>query len=279
MAAEISQENVEKLVGGINIPPRPTVLLELMEERGKDEPDLQKVARLIASDVALSAAMLKTVNSPFFGLRKKMDSVVQAVTMMGLKNVTNIVTGLMLRIAIGGKNVTLDRFWDSADQVATLCAFLAKRLPGISSDEAHTYGLFQDCGIAILMQKFPDYKDTLFAANANDDTLFTDVEDQRHSTNHATIGYLMAKGWNLPGNICEGIMRHHDITIYTMPNSIQPQIRTLIALTRLAEHLRETILRMLGDHQWEKMGGYVLDALGINEAEFDDIKEEVARLV
>ena len=279
MTVEIEQEDIEKLLGGITIPPRPTVLIELMEERNRDEPNLQKMARLIASDVGLSAAMMKTVNSPFFGMRKKIESVPQAVTVMGIKNTVNIVTGLMLRTAISGKNINLDRFWDSADQVAMLCTFLAKRLPGISGDEAHTYGLFHDCGIPILMQKFPDYKDTLFAANANDDELFTTVEDQRHATNHATVGYLMAKTWHLPATLYEAILRHHDITIYTMPDSIQPRIRTLIALGRLAEHLRETLLRMLGDHGWEKTGSHVLNALGISAAELDDIKEEVSQMV
>lgn len=278
MTVEIEMENVDRLLGGITIPPRPTVLVDLMKERNKEEPNLQTMARLIASDVGLSAAMMKTVNSPFFGLHKKIDSVPQAVTVMGIKNTVNIVTGLMLRTAIGNKNVSFDRFWESADQVAMLCAFIAKRLPGVSSDEAHTYGLFHDCGIPILMQKFPDYKDTLFSANAGGDELFTAVEDQRHATNHATVGYMMAKTWHLPETLYQAILRHHDITIYTVLDSIQPKILTLIALGRLAEHLRETTFRMLEDHGWERVGPHVLNALGISEAEYDDITYEVGRM-
>jgi len=278
MTVEIEQENLDKLLGGVTIPPRPAVLIDLMKERNKDEPCLPTMARLIASDVGLSAAMMKTVNSPFFGLRRKIDSVPQAVTVMGIKNTVNIVTGLMLRSAIAHKNVSYDRFWESADQVAMLSTFIAKRLPGVSSDEAHTYGLFHDCGIPILMQKFPDYKDTLFSANAGDDELFTAVEDQRHTTNHATVGYLMAKTWHLPETLYQAILRHHDITVYTDPDSIQPKIRTLIALGRLAKHLRETTFRMLEDHGWESVGGYVLKALGISEAEYDDILDEVCRM-
>lgn len=278
MTVEIEKGNIDKLLNGITIPPRPIVLVELMKERNKEEPNLPTMARLIASDVGLSAAMMKTVNSPFFGLRKKIESVPQAVTVMGVKNTVNIVTGLMLRTAIGNKNVNFEHFWESADQVAMLCTFLAKRLPGVSSDEAHTYGLFHDCGIPILMQKFPDYKDTLFSANAGGDELFTALEDERHATNHAIIGYLMAKAWCLPETLYEAILRHHDFTVYTIPDSIQPRIRTLIALRRLAEHLRETLLRMYGDQGWEKVRDHVLGALGITEAEYDDIKDEVRRM-
>ncbi len=279
MSVEISQTDADKLVAGISIPPRPAALAELMAERAKDEPDLQKVSRLIGGDIGLSAAMLKAVNSPYFGLTRKVDSAFQAISMMGMKNVMNIVTGLMLRNAVGGKNVALDRFWENSQQNAMLSAWLAKRLPGISSDEAYTFGLFHDCGIPILMQKFPDYKDTLFAANASDDTAFTLVEDQRHATNHATIGFLVAKAWFLPETICDAIRLHHDETIYTQPDSATPLVRNLISVARLAEHLNDTLLHMRDDSEWTRLGGHVLRHLGVTAAEMDDIKDDVSKMI
>lgn len=279
MSIEISQTDADKLVAGISIPPRPAALAELMAERAKNEPDLQKVSRLIGGDIGLAAAMLKAVNSPYFGLTRKVDSPFQAISMMGMKNVMNIVTGLMLRNAVGGKNVALDRFWENSQQNAMLSAWLAKRLPGISSDEAYTFGLFHDCGIPILMQKFPNYKDTLFAANASDDTAFTLIEDQRHATNHATIGFLVAKAWFLPESICDAIRLHHDETIYTQPDSVTPLVRNLISVARLAEHLNDTLLHMRDDSEWTRLGGHVLQHLGITATELDDIKDDVSKMM
>lgn len=279
MSVEINQDAATKLVAGISIPPRPAALADLMAERAKDEPDLQKVARLIGGDIGLSAAMLKAVNSPYFGLSRKVDSAFQAISMMGMKNVMNIVTGLMLRNAVGGKNVALDRFWENSQQNAMLSAWLAKRLPGISADEAYTFGLFHDCGIPILMQKFPDYKDTLFAANAADDTAFTLIEDQRHATNHATIGFLVAKTWLLPEMLCEAIRLHHDETIYTQPDSAEPRVRNLVSISRLAEHLNDTLLHLRDDSEWGRLGGLVLGHLGITDTELSDIKDDVGKMV
>ena len=65
---QLSGPQSDALVKSIGIPPRPAVLLELQKEIAKEDPDLRSVARLVAGDVALTAALLRTVNSPAFGL-------------------------------------------------------------------------------------------------------------------------------------------------------------------------------------------------------------------
>ena len=170
MEMEIQTDEAEKIIKSIAIPPRPAVILKVMEERNRPEPDLGRVARLIGGDVGLSAAMMKTVNSPFYGLRNKVGSVQHAVSMLGLSSVTNVATALSLRSSLAGsKAVPMERFWDTSSQIAMISAHAASSLPGVSQEQAYTFGLFRDCGIPVLMQKFPDYKDTLRAANTASD--------------------------------------------------------------------------------------------------------------
>jgi hypothetical protein len=83
-----------KTLKGIAIPSRPQVLVQLENELTKDDPDPRVIARLISGDVGLSAAVLKTVNSPFFGLSRRISSVAQAVSLLGMRSATQIVTGL-----------------------------------------------------------------------------------------------------------------------------------------------------------------------------------------
>lgn len=97
MSVSFSHELVDKILSSIHFPPRPSILTLLMEQRRKPDPDLMSIAHIIGKDVVLSAAVLKTVNSPFFGLRRKLDSIEQAVMAMGSNNVINIVAGLALR--------------------------------------------------------------------------------------------------------------------------------------------------------------------------------------
>lgn len=123
---EIDSE-ADKIVREIGIPPCPAILTKLLREMREDEPDYNKTSKLISADVGLAAAILKTVNSPFFGLRTKATSVNQALQLMGLCNTVEIVTGLLLRQAYPvGDNAAMDSFWQSSSGIAEVAAQLAR---------------------------------------------------------------------------------------------------------------------------------------------------------
>ena len=274
MSKIISEEAAEKLLSTIKIPPRPTVIEEINREKRKEEPDLRNIAQIISKDIALTAAMLKIVNSPLFGLSKKIETVQQSVMTLGLNNVIGIVTGLALKNTIGAKEPNLEVFWDSAEKVANIAAYLSGIIPGVPKDMAYMYGLFRDCGIPFMLQKFPDYTQTLLIANKGPKLAFTGIEDEIHTTNHATMGYLLAKSWSMPNSICQAVLNHHDISTLNSNEEFSVEVRGLIALLRLAEYLCET-RQLRSDHDWCVSGPIVLTYLGLSDDEFNDIKEDV----
>ncbi|MBV8667026.1 MAG: HDOD domain-containing protein [Burkholderiaceae bacterium] len=274
-----SPAQIESSLKGFSIPPRPQVLVSLGKEMNREEPDLKLIAAQISGDVGLSAAVLKTVNSPFFGLKKKISSVTQAVSLLGLKSVERIVTGIMLRNSFVGETRTLERFWDSAEKSAGIAAHIALSLPRGPRDDAYSFGLFHNAAMPILNQRYPDYGQTLALAAEGTDRPMTDIEDERHSVNHATLGYLIAKAWFLPPVICEGILRHHDPAVFDGSDAISPQALTLISISYLAEHLNDDYV-LMGDHSpWERVGDKVLSHLGLLDAEYESIKEEIAGFI
>ncbi len=269
------KENSEKILSSIKIPPRPTVIGELLVERNKLHPNMRVIAQLISRDVALSVAMMKTANSSFFGLSRKVDSPQQAATMLGLDSTINIITGLSLKAAMGTNSANLESFWDDAEKTANIAAYLSTNVRGMARDLAYSFGLFHDCGIPLLMQRFPDYVETLRLANAETEKLFTDIEDDRHSTNHATMGYLLAKSWALPEALSEAILYHHDLSILTTCEGVSVEACNLIALSYVAEHVRD-YMRMSEHPTWKKYGPLAMDQLGITMDNLNDIKEEIA---
>lgn len=275
----LSDAEVEKTLKGIVIPPRPQILVKLGKEMNKEDPDPQAIARLIGADVGLSAAVLKTVNSPFFGRTSKISSVASAVGLMGMKAAGQIVTGLVIRNAVVGDARSLERFWDSAEKVAGIAAYIASTLPRGPRDDAYSFGLFHDIGIPVLMQKFPDYRQTLALAEGEAERSLTEVEDERHATNHATLGYLIGKGWFLPEVICEAIRYHHDFSVFQDREIVSPQALTLIAINRLAEHFNDEYVRLRNDPEWTKMSREVLAHLGLQETEYLDLREELAIMI
>ena len=274
-------EKAERLsFGSLHIPPRPQVVTDLMAEQAKAEPDFQRVAKLITADVGLSAAMIKSVNSAAFGLSRKVASVPQALQLLGLKQVTGIATALVLRnMSGGGKSASLERFWDSAEKVALICASLAKKLHCIASDEAYSYGLFHNCGIPLLMQHFPGYKDALIAANSSEGLSFTACEENRVGTSHVAVGYFLARSWSLPKDLCQAILRHHEPAVFDLAKSDQHgSLLDLIGIGHLAEHIHHLSQRRGEDIEWGKFEAAVLKNFDISSGNLQDIIEDILTL-
>ena len=191
----------------------------------------------------------------------------------------SIVTGLLLKSALGGADaMTLERFWDSSEKVAKISAYIASTLPRAPRDEAYTFGLFRECGIPLLMQRFDGYKETLKIAGGENRAM-TFVEDERHGTNHAVVGFMVAKTWGLPEALSEAILRHHDPDVLSESDSAPAVVRTLVAINYLAEFLNDTGLRMRDNQQWQGVSARVLSHLGISTGEFEDLKEGVASVL
>lgn len=101
----------EKAVKDLGIPPCPAILGRIMRESAAVDPDFRKIGEWLSADVSLAAAMLKTVNSPFYGLQRKAETVHQALMFLGLRTVSLIVTRLMLRQVFS--NGTTRASWSS----------------------------------------------------------------------------------------------------------------------------------------------------------------------
>lgn len=273
--SHLSTAEAEKLIASVAIPPRPTVVAAVMEEQRSTDPNLGRIAQLIAADVGLSAAMIKTVNSPFYGLRQKVTDIHRAVSMLGMKNVVALVTSLSLRNAVPAQG--LDRFWDSAARTALLAAYLAKHLGCTAKEDAHLYGLFHNAGIPLMLRRFENYKETLMLANQETQRAFTDVEDARHGTNHAAVGRLLATSWQLPKPMREAIALHHDLGVYQ--SNLPVESLNLIAIGHLAAHIESGHSRLSGDTEWDKLGAATLAHLMLGEEQLDEITRDAREML
>lgn len=280
---------LEQTVLNLGIPSCPKILLALAAEAKKEDPDLQTIEKLICADVGLSAALIKTVNSPFYGLRTKVHSVMQAIHMLGLSHLSLMVTGMVLRdVMKGASHIDMARFWDTSTKVAIISSYIASRLPyigkehphhQIDKDEAYTYGLFQDCGIPIMLNYHPAYKDTLRLANSTADKMFTEVENVQYVNNHTAIGYVLAKSWGLPEAMVEAIRYHHEhVKLAQDKNYLSAASRDFVALALLSEMAIQRITDLYHTCEWQKGGAWVMEHFGLSDADVDSIIEGIRTL-
>lgn len=278
MTQLLSKTEIDKTLAGIVIPSRPQVLVKLGAELAKEDSDPQVVVRLISVDIALSAAVLKTVNSPFFGLSSKTSSVANAVALLGMRSVSQIVTSLVLRSSLIGDVCLLERFWNTSEKLAAISAYIATTMRRGPRDDAYSFGLFHDIGIPILSHKMPAYRETLARVANSPSRSLTSLEDEFHGTNHATLGYLIAKEWCLPQALCEAILYHHDDSIFQDQDAVSPQALTLVAIARLADHLNDDGASAHSHHEWDRVGDEVLEHLDLSSGDCLTLSDEVASL-
>ncbi len=271
-----SEAELAALLRGLNIPPCPSILAELSAELRKDDCNQQRVATLIRSDVALSAAVLKITNSASSSAARKVSSISDAIALLGTQNLVNFVVGDFLKRALSTPNSQrMERFWDRAAHNANVCALLAERLRGTRRETAYCFGLLHDCGMPLMMQRYPDYKDTLRFANQSEQP-FTATEEARYSTDHATIGYLLTRSWGLADALSEAIRSHHEFEVLdtSADGGVSDEACTLIALSLLAEHIVSTFLRDPEEHEWRRGAPLVADFFGLSPTDLDDLVDD-----
>jgi len=264
-------------ISGIYIPPQPG-LIDQIKTCGAD---LERIGEIISSDPGVSAAVIKVVNSPAFGLANKISSIPQAVVTLGLDRVISIIKTLLLRKSMSDLNTRLDMnlFWEVSLSVATVASTICRQLNLAVADEAYTLGLFHNCGVPILASMYDDYQQVIEYSYSREDGRITSEEFTKFGVHHAAAGYRVARVWNLPTVICLAVKNHHSVDRILDDHSIEnPTLKTLLCVLKMAEdmvNLPEKLAQCDVDFEWQKIGGKVLEFTGLSEYDYDDLRDAV----
>jgi HD-like signal output (HDOD) protein len=258
------------LASQISIPPQPGILLEIDKLINKPNNQITAIGNLINKDVGLSAAIFKLVNSSFYKFPTPITSIPKAITLLGLNQVSNLIKGVLLRKAIGGNEVAYEKFWERSNDIALLCAIIAKKqisACNIAVEQAYMAGLFHECGVPILMQRFPEYCQA-FRLNHGSHWPDFHEEDKRYDTDYTVVGYLVTRHWNLPEFICLAVRFHHDRL------NVEHAALTLVSILQMARHLHMK-MNHIKDTEWNEIGGSIMDEIGVDRDGYVEFMEDV----
>jgi HD-like signal output (HDOD) protein len=246
----------------------------MQHELASDDPSPEAIGRIVARDVGMAGALLKLANSSFYGGKRKSKSVQQAILFLGINQVAALMTGLLARQALATDSAALADFWDLSTRRAQALVYLARRLRVGEADVAHTFGLFCDTGVPLLMQRFPGYAGTLAQAAAEPVRAFTAIEEERHSTSHTAIGCLLARNWGLSSHVAWAILHHHDYAVLDDP-ATDDAVRALVALSLLAERAIQKYQGHAESLEWNKGGARACAYFGLSDEESADLLDEL----
>ena len=255
-------------VRDIVIPPCPELLTALGKELAKADPNPNEIARIACADVAMAAALLRTVNSPLFARSRMADTVEQAVAMLGVGPTVGILTCFLTRNAMYSNSPLLEHFWETSTRRAIAMGFIARQLYGVDAGVAHTCGLFCHVGIPIMMRGVKGYSGTLVEALARQDRSFTTTENAAHKTDHAVVGAIVARTWCLPPVTVLAVRLHHDFSILG-DMRFPAEVRNLVAMGLVAEYLVARHEGVLRHREWEQHGVACLAHINVAQEEVE----------
>jgi len=269
---DVEKAMQELVANGIKIPAQPKVLLDLNKKLASDNYDVRSLAKIIAIDPGITAMLFKVARSPVFGRGKKFETLDQVIMVVGVTQTFNLVQAMALASSVSDKSRrAFDIFWTRSQEVAQMAALIAKdriSICNVFPDQAYMAGIFHECGVPLLMLRFPDYCKSLHL-----DSLCCwpnlAEEDAKFNVDHCSIGYIVARHWGLPDFVCAAIQYHHE-----MPREEVGTACTLVAILQLAIHFYHRISN-IDDPLWAKIGSAVLNELGIRVDEEQDYFEEI----
>lgn len=189
----------------IEIPTQPEVLVKLSLLMADEDVDLQAVSALVETDMALAAAVLKAVNSSMYGLRGRVQTVQQALTYLGMREVAAITFEMGLRAAFPPA-AELEPVWQRAAKRGLLMGRMGQML-GVDPWAAHSAGLFEECGKAVLYRHAPGHYPAMLRA-AGSDTELCQLEHTAFGVSHDALGAALCESWGLaPAAVAS--VRHH----------------------------------------------------------------------
>jgi HD-like signal output (HDOD) protein len=217
----------------IDVPAQPEALVKLSLFLSDDEVNLQAVSSLVASDMALASAVLKAVNSALYGLSGRVQSVQQAITYLGTREVAAVTFEMGLR-AVFPAAPELEPVWERAGVRGLLMGRIGQAL-SVDPWAAHSAGLFEECGKAVLFRHAPQRYRPLLLQAADDEELVL-LEQDEFGIGHDALGAALCESWGLAAPAVSSV-RYHVIVNATRQLPMQLPRRAICALSALAHAL------------------------------------------
>ena len=267
-----TRTKINKILDHINdLKPLPATVVRMI--RLIEEPDvsMHELAATILTDQALTARLLRVVNSPHYRFTYPATTVHEAVTRLGFQRIKRIFFALSYGSVLGRRvasyNLGHNELWRHSTAVATTAQWLSDRVGYQAPDEAYIGGLLHDIGKLVLDQYYKvDWEYLLNEGQTYNQTLL-ETEERLFGLNHAIVGGEVARNWLLPECLIEAISYHHSPAIA----SKSPMLTAIV-------HIADVICLRLDvglSHPsfLPALSGDALDLLSLSSVEVDFLTE------
>jgi putative nucleotidyltransferase with HDIG domain len=190
----------------------PEVCLQVQSMAGEPGTSMEMIGKVVSQDAALTARLLKIVNSPYYGFQSRIDTITRALSIVGTKDLIDLTLAFSV-VEVFNKIpedlIDMVTFW----RHSVFCGLLAQRIAAhchvLHGERLFIAGLLHDVGKLLVYYNYPDKAAKILAEQKSSGTDICQLEHSILGSDHAEIGGELLTQWNLPEALREAVAYHH----------------------------------------------------------------------
>lgn len=247
------------------LPTLPGVILRLNELSECSRASVQEMARIVTSDQALSARILRLANSPSYGFYR-VSTISNAMILLGVNVVKSLALSSSFFEIMEKDSVGL---WEHSLGAGAAASLIARKLSLPESEEISTAALLHDIGKVVISQKCREAEARIRTVVSERQLFSREAEMEVLDTDHAEVGAWLAKCWFLPDKLSEPIAFHHDVS-----RAVDHRVKTAVV------HVADVLIKASGfgdggDNFVPQIQPEAWDVLRLTEQQLVEIVDEL----
>jgi len=228
----MNKELETAIMTAADLPTIPVVAIKVMQLIESDTATAEGLAKIVASDPAVAARVLKISNSSFYGCRRQIQTLSSAIVILGFSTLRSLVVAASVKQVYKPYGLTEKMLWEHSFAAGLAAKIIANRTRAANEEEAFLAGLFHDIGKIIMntldRTKFQEVMQHCY----NEGISFGQAERGVYPFSHDEVGAYVIKKWNFPEILTSAILQHHTLEFSELDD---PALVNLTAVTSLAD--------------------------------------------
>ncbi|MFN3479332.1 MAG: HDOD domain-containing protein [Thermodesulfovibrionales bacterium] len=223
----------ELILQDYDIPAVPMVAVKILRLIDDPKTMIDDLQRAIMADQGLATRVLKMANSAFYGVRHNVDTISEAIAIMGFNAIRNLTLAVATREVYKRFGLIEQKLWEHSLGVSIASGIIASIIPSVKNEEAVVAGLLHDVGKVIMNNAEPERFALLTQRVYEERATYSEIEEDIFGFTHAQAGYILAEKWGFPEVLCDVIRYHHEC--YRGSQDDDPYTRMLCGTVAMAD--------------------------------------------
>jgi diguanylate cyclase (GGDEF)-like protein len=266
-----------KLESCSTLPTLPAIAIKVLQLCQSDDLDLGQIAATISKDPALSAKVLRLVNSAVFGLRNEVRTVPHALALLGLNAVRTLALSFSLvRDLRKSQQAGLASYWKRSIIAAVAARELAVALRFAAPDEAFLAALLQDIGMLALGRAVGREYEAVAIKAGDDHDQLAKLEREAFGSDHAEVGAWLLGNWRLPEPLRHAVAFSHSEADEIQASGLQADVARLVRIVRLSGAIADIWVHADAAGATGLVREQALNLLGLEAAQLEPVLTRTA---